>query len=383
MNGSVRKRGDSSWELTIDLGRDDKGKRRRKFVSVKGTKAQAQRKLRELLTSVDKGMPLDTSKATVTAFLETWLTDYAETNTAPRTVEGYREKIWAYILPHFGDVPLVKLTPQHVQSLYREMLGRGLSPRTVLQTHRILREALKHGVKWGLLLRNVCDAVDPPKPRSKEMTALDTAGVEKFLDTAFNTPYGAFFFLAIYTGLRRGELLGLRWSAVKLKARSLSVTETIQRLNGQGLVSSEPKTKRSRRLVSLPPDALALLTGLKVKQREDREAVGLGWSESDYVFSHSDGRPFHPDTVTHSFAEIIKRSGLPHLRLHDLRHTHATMMMEQGVNPKIVSERLGHASVVITLDTYSHVSPGLQEEAAIRFGEGLRNRALDQAPKGL
>lgn len=159
-----------------------------------------------------------------------------------------------------------------------------------------------------------------------------------------------------------------------LPARTLSVTETIQRVKGRGLVSLAPKTDRSRRSVSLPPDAVALLSGLKVKQREEREAFGMVWTESDYVFSHIDGRPFHPDTVSHTFADIVKKAGFPHLRLHDLRHTHATMMMEMGVNPKIVSERLGHASVVITLDTYSHVSPGLQEEAALKFGEGLRQR---------
>ena len=327
-----------------------------------------------MLSALDKGIPLDTSRATVAEFLDQWLRDYAETNTGPRTVEGYREKIEGYIIPHIGNVPLIKLTPQHVQSLYGDMLGRGLSPRTVLHAHRVLREALSHGVKWGLLMRNVCDSVDPPKPQRKEMAALDAAGVERFLDAAFNSPYGAFYFLAIYTGLRRGEILGLRWSAVKLPARTLSVTETIQRVKGKGLVSLEPKTDRSRRLVSIPPDPVALLSGLKVKQREERGAFGLGWSESDYVFSHTDGRPFHPDSVSHAFADIIKKAGLPHLRLHDLRHTHATMMMEMGVNPKTVSERLGHASVVITLDTYSHVSPGLQEEAAVKFGEKLRHR---------
>ena len=244
------------------------------------------------------------------------------------------------------------------------MLGRGLSPRTVLHVHRIFSESLSHGLKWGALMRNVCDAVDPPKPRRKEMTALDAAGIERFLDAAFNSPYGAFFFLGIYTGLRRGEMLGLRWTAINLQSRTLLVMETIQRVKGKGLVSLEPKTDHSRRSVVLPPDAVALLSGLKIKQREERAAIGLDWSESAYVFSHIDGRPFHPDTVSHTFADIIKKSGLPHLRLHDLRHTHATMMMELGINPKVVSERLGHASVVITLDLYSHVSPGLQEEAA-------------------
>ena len=371
MDGSIRRR-KGSWELTVDLGKDATGKRLRKYVTVKGRKADAQRKLRELLGSLDKGVPLDTSKATVGEFLERWLKDYAETNTGPRTVEGYREKINAYIVPQFGHVPLAKLTPQHVQSLYSDLLERGLSARTVLHAHRILREALSHAVKWGLLVRNVCDAVDPPKPRRKEMTALDYPDVQKFLNVASGSLYGPLFYLDVYTGLRRSELLGLRWSAIDLSHKTLSVTETLQVVKGKGLMSLEPKTDRSRRQVSLAPDALALLAGLKVKQREEREISGVEWSESSFVFSHSDGTPFYPNTVSKKFSELVKKAGVPSLRLHDLRHTHATLMLKEGVNPKIVSERLGHASVVITLDTYSHVLPGLQEEAALKFEEGLK-----------
>jgi len=252
----------------------------------------------------------------------------------------------------------------------------------LLHVHRIFREALSHGIKWGALMRYVCDAVDPPETRRKEMTALDAAGIERFLDAAFNSPYGAFFFLGIYTGLRRGEMLGLRWTAINLQSRTLSVTKTIQRVKGKGLVSLEPKTDRSRRSVSPPTDAVALLSVLKISQREEREAIGLDRTESNYVFSHIDGRPFHPDTVSHTFADIIKESGPPHLRLHDLRYTHATMMMELGINPKVISERLGHASVVITLDLYSHVSPRLQEEAAEKFGEELRAKVGNRIPQG-
>ena len=377
--GSIRERTKGRWEIRIELGRGPDGKRKRIIVQFKGNKTEANKKLRELLTAQDHGLSLETSKkAPLGVFLERWLSDYAETNTGPRTVQGYREKINGYVIPHLGSVPLVKLTPQHVQSLYAEMLGRGLSPRTVLHAHRILREALSHGLKWGLLVRNVCDAVDPPKPRRKEMTALDYSEIQRFLDVASGSPYGPLFFLDVYTGLRRGELLGLRWRAIHLAAGTLSVTETIQRVTGRGLMSLEPKTDRSRRLVSIPPIAVAVLRGLKVKQREEREAVNREWSESEYVFSHWDGRPFHPDTVSHTFAALVQKAGIPHVRLHDLRHSHATLMMADGINPKIVSERLGHSSVAITLDIYSHVLPGIQEEAALKFEEGLRKAAESQ-----
>ena len=259
MNGSIRKRGKNTWELTIDLGHDSDGKRQRKFVNVKGTKPQAQKKLRELLTSLDKGMTLDSSKATVGEYLERWLTEYAETNTSPRTVMGYREKVRNYLIPYLGNVPLNKMTPQHVQNLYSEMLGKGLSARTVVLAHRILREALKHAVKWGLLMRNVCDAVDPPKPQNREMAALDAVGVEKFLETAASTRYGAVFFLALYTGMRRSELLGLRWTAVDLNAKTVSVVETLQRILGKGMMTLQPKRPSPGGLLvcrPLPPPCL-------------------------------------------------------------------------------------------------------------------------------
>ena len=255
------------------------------------------------------------------------------------------------------------------------MLGKGLSPRTVLHSHRVLREALAHAVSWGLLGRNVCEAVDPPRPQRKAMEAIDSADVQKFLDVAAESPYGPIFFLALYTGMRRSELLGLRWSAVDLEGKTVSVTETLQRITGKGLLVLQPKTSRSRRLMSLPPSAVALLRGLRVKQIDERASLGVEWHQSDYVFSHFDGSPVDPDAVTHAFARVIKKAGLPHLRFHDLRHTHASLMLKQGVHPKIVSERLGHASITITLDTYSHVLPGLQEAAALKFEEGLQEGA--------
>ena len=179
------------------------------------------------------------------------------------------------------------------------------------------------------------------------------------------------FFLALYTGMRRGELLGLRWSAVDLTTRTLSVTQTLQCIKGMGLVAMQPKTHRSRRLVSLSPSAVALLSGPKVKQRQEREALGLVWRDSDYVFSKFDGAPYHPNTVSKAFSKIIKKAELPKVRLHDLRHTHATIMLKQGADPKTISERLGHSSVVITLDTYANVLPGMQEAAALIFEEAI------------
>ena len=355
----------------MELPRGADGRRKRKFLHVRGTRVDAERKLRELLTALDHGILVNGSKMTLGQFLKIWVRDYVDTNTSVRTAQGYIERIKAYIEPHLGDLPLTKLTAHHVQSLHSWMLTKGLSARTVVGTHRVLRQALGHAIKWGILLHNPCDAVPPPKPQHREMNAMDTADVEKFLNIAAGSRYGPVYFLAIYTGLRRSELLGLRWSAVDLDVKSISITETLQYINGKGLTVLEPKTARSRRMVTLPPSAVALLSGLKVKQKDEITEFGLEWSESRYVFSQADGSPLYPNLVSRAFSQLMKEAEIPRVRFHDLRHTHATLMVKQGVNPKIVSERLGHASVTITLDTYSHVLPGLQEEAALRFEESL------------
>ena len=227
--------------------------------------------------------------------------------------------------------------------------------------HRVLREALKHAVQWQLLMRNVCDAVDPPRPRRKEMSTLVGGDIQRFLDAASGSPYGPVFFLALYTGMRRSELMGLKWSSVDFEHKTISVTQIIVRITGQGLMAMEPKTSRSRRLIRLPPDAVALLAGLKAKRLEDSRSIGIEMKESSYVFARADGSLVDPDTITHAFADVIKLAGLPHVRFHDLRHTHATMMMEEGVNPKTVADRLGHASVVITLAHISHMAKKLSQ----------------------
>ena len=373
MRGHLRKRGQDTWALVVDLGRDPQtDKRRQQWHTVKGTKKDAERELRDLLHRIETGGYVQPAHLTMGAFLEQWLADYAATNTGPRTVENYRGYIRRYLLPHLGSVPLEKLTPQQVQGIYAQMLGRGLSARTVLHAHRVLSEALAHAVKWGLVARNVANAVDPPKPQRKEMSTLDSEGVARFVRAAQKSPYLALFTLAIYTGLRRSELVGLRWQDVDLAGGALSVTQTLQRVHGQGLLMLQPKTARSRRRVALSPEVVALLRAHRARQAELRLAVGPVWQEGGWVFTRPDGRPLDPDEVTHAFARTIKAAGIAGVRLHDLRHTHASLMLAQGVHPKIVSERLGHASITITLDTYSHVLPGLQEAAALAFEVGLK-----------
>ncbi len=374
MNGSIEekqlKRGGKAWRLTVELGRDSHGKRKRKVVTVKGTKAQAQQKLRELCTAIDRGLPVDTSNMKLSDYLDDWLSR-KETNLALSTFQDYQKLTKIYLKPKLGHIPISKLTPHYIESLHSWMEGKGLSPRTIQYTHRILSQSLKRAVRLEMLARNVCEVVETPRLRRKEMKFLTPEQVHMLLEVNKGLPYWPVFFLAIYTGLRKGELLGLRWQDVSLHSGTISVNQTVGRITGKGMVVSQPKTYHSRRTVSLPPSAQRMLIDLKLKQKEQRESGHMKWDESAFVFCNADGGPLSPERVSYEFRRALKRAKLPPLRFHDTRHTHASLMLKQGVNPKIVSERLGHTNISITLDVYSHLMPGMQEEAARAFDEML------------
>ncbi|MDA1127251.1 MAG: site-specific integrase [Chloroflexi bacterium] len=365
MNGSIRQRTKGTWQLRYDAPPDGTG--RRKFVSetVKGNKKDAERVLRERLAAIENGGYVAREKETVSQFLNRWLQTYAATNTTLRTQEGYRGNIQRYIAPAIGSVELQKLTPQHIQKMYAGLLERGLGNRTVLHVHRVLRKALQDGVKWGLLVRNVADAATSPRPENKEMEMWDTETISRFIDTIEGHRFRDFYLLALLTGMRRSELCGLKWDNVDLVAGRLSVVSTLQRIIGKGLVEGQPKTRRSRRSIALSPQAVDVLHAMRGQQMEYQLAAGPLWQSTGYVLTQVDGRPMNPIKVTQEFTALVRKAGLPHLTLHGLRHAHATLLLTAGVHPKVVSERLGHSNIAITMDTYSHVMPGLQEEAVL------------------
>lgn len=295
-----------------------------------------------------------------------------------------------HLIPALGFLPLLALQPHHIQKYYANALesGRrdskgGLSARTVHKHHRILYEALRHGVKHGVVIRNVAEAVDPPRPVNKEMVMIGPSDVRLILDSAKETPYYPALFTAVYTGLRRGELLGLRWCDVDLNLATLSIVQTLQQLRGGKYVVGEPKSRRGRRQIALSPSLAILLREHRARQEDVRRLLGKPLTPTDLVFSHPCGAPLRPNTITRAFRRISESLGLQGARLHDLRHAHATVMLQQGIHPKIVSERLGHSSVAITLDTYSHVVPGLQEAAAQRFEEALLAASADVQTSGV
>jgi integrase len=370
MRGHIVKRGKDSYSVVIRRGKDpNTSKYLQSWFTVKGTKKDAEKKLSELLNKLDNGLFIQPSKTTLEEYLLRWLKDYAWPSLAPRTAEGYEHIVRRHLIPTLGNIPLDQLRPEHIQSYYSEKLknGLGLSSTTVRHHHMCLHGALETALKWGLIQRNPTDAIDPPRSARSEMHTLDENQIKVFLDVARSTPYYSLFYTALFTGMRRSELLALRWVDIDLTLGQISVSRSLHVINNSQIVIRPTKTVKSRRLVALSPSTSITLREYRNNQISLHILSGNPLKEDDLVFSQIDGKPFLPNTVTHNWTKIARRAGLHSIRLHDARHTHASLMLKQGIHPKIVQERLGHSSIQITLDTYSHVAPGLQEAAAKGF----------------
>ncbi len=348
--------------------RDNAGKRHNE--TVRGNRKRAEAVLTERRTSLETGSFSGKKKLTVGAYLQGWLETYAVTNCTAKTVQGYKQSINCYTGPISG-ITLQKLDATHIQPIYAGMIKRGLSNRSVDALHKALSIAFNTAVKQGTIKRNILDAVIAPKVIKKEVEVWDTETRAKAMTILRESQYGDFYQLGLMTGMRRGELAGLKWANVNLASKHLQVVNTLQRITGQGLMNGQPKTERSRRSIALSPDTVSLLHEIRGKQMTQQLEVADAWTDSGYVFTHPDGMPIDPNLATKAFKKMVTTSGLPKLTIHGLRHTHATILLEQGVNPKVVSERLGHASVATTMDIYSHVLPDMQEKAALAIDAAL------------
>jgi integrase len=301
---------------------------------------------------------------------------------------SYRMNVQKHLVPGLGAVELQRLTPAQLNVFYRELLTRGrrntaggLAPKTVRYIHSILHRALRDAVRWGFVVRNVADAADPPKPKTPEMRVWSPAQLRVFLDHVRTDRLYAAWLLAATTGMRRGEILGLRWSDLDLEAGRVAVRRPRIVVDYQVQVS-EPKTAKGRRSLALDPATVAALRAHRARQAEERLAVGSRYQDSELVFTRLDGTGFHPERFSSWFRQHVRAAGLPRIRLHDVRHSYATAALAAGVPAKVVSERLGHAAIAITMDTYSHVLPGLDEQAAGQVA-GLILGADDPTPEPL
>lgn len=378
MRGSIQKRSKNTWRLVFDLERNHTGKRNQKVVTVRGTKREAEAELSRIIAEVDSGGFADPGTITVEEYFKRWL-EHVATKTSAKTHERYAGIVRLGIVPHLGSAKLSKLRPMDIQTFYADALSRGrartqggLSQRTVLHYHRILSQALKQAVRWQLLPRNPADAVEPPRPEQRDMVVLDGEQMIKLLDGSRGTPLYIPVLLAITTGMRRGEVLALRWSDVDLDRASLAVTQTLEKSKKDGLRFKQPKTKRSRRNISLASITVEALRKHRLEQAELCLKLGRGWEDSGLVCSRFDGAPINPNTLSSGFASLVRTMDIPNVTFHGLRHSHATQLFKEGVHPKVAQERLGHSTISVTLDLYSHVMPGMQEDAALRVDTALR-----------
>jgi integrase len=415
--GSIVQRADGRWMARVDLGWRE-GKRRSKSVYGRTRRAVADA-LQDALRAAKEGTLVVDERQTIPEYLTRWLQDVARTRVRPRTFVGYQAAIEQHISPHFERVRLAKLTPQHLQAWLATLETNGVSAGRHRYARVVLRAALNTGIRWRLITSNAAMLIDAPRTTSREIRPLNSDEARALLDACNEHPLNAFLTVALGCGLRLGEALGLQWTDVDLDAATLDVRRAVQRFGGDATARrpllaerkrlraalkatprkrtpeiaetrarlmaelkavrtafakvktavqiTELKSTRSRRTIALPAVAITALRSHRVRQLEARLLAGGLWQDRGFVFASSVGTPLEPRNVTRQFKALLTVANLPNIRLHDLRHSCATLLLAQGVNPRVVMETLGHSQVSLTLNTYSHVLPALQRDAAARM----------------
>ena len=367
--GSIYRRKDGRWvgQYTVYTAKGPKYR----YIYGK-TRAAVAEKLTKAMSDRNGGFFFDAGSLTVGEYLDRWLSDSVRGTVRVSTFERHEAIIRTHIKPSLGRVKLKQLTPTHVRGLHREKLDADLAPATVRKIHSTLHKALSQAVSDGLIPRNAAD-VNAPRPAPEEMRPLSEDEARAFLETAkaAGDRFEPLYVLAITTGLRRGELLGLRWDDVDLERGKLRVGRALVREGGQYIVG-ETKTRRGRRQVNLTPRTVNVLKAHRKRQLEERMRLSGLYEDHGLIFTTGIGTPVNPENlVKRSFKPLLKRAGLPKIRFHDLRHTCATLLLGRGVHPKIVQELLGHATIAMTLDTYSHYIPSMGDQASGAMGDAL------------
>ena len=359
--GTIYKRKDGTWAAQVSI-------QGRRLTGYAKTQSKARAWLKTTLNQVDSGIAFLGAQMELGKYLEQWLIT-VKTSVRPKTYDQYRQIATGHIIPILGRIKLKDVRPDHIQSLYNTKLKSGTSNRTVRMIHAVLHVALNQALQMGIISRNPSDAVIKPKLIKKEMKTLTDTQVQTLLLAVRGTRYEALYLLAVTTGLREGELLGLKWSDLDWITRHLSIQRQLQRLSEQGLVFCEPKSASGRRVIALGSATIEKLREHYKHQQLERLAAGERWIENDLIFPTIIGTPNEGSNLIRNFKSLLRALNLPIIRFHDLRHTAATLMLQQGIHPKVVQERLGHSQISLTLDTYSHVLPNMQEEAAEKIDE--------------
>lgn len=380
LRGSIRKHG-NGYQIRVDLGKDENGKRKQKAVGGFRTKAEAEAGLNELLVKLQNGEYAEESTINIKDYLSKWL-KYIKPNVEDTTYVFYRD-MCAALTTHLGKVQVTKLKPLQIQDFITKLLDgneRKLSPTTVRHYYNVLNIALNQAVKWEIIKVNPCNSVDPPRKAETKFDVLEPDEVEMFLDYIKNSDYSVMYIpvhLALYCGLRRGEILGLTWNNIDLKQGIIRIVSN-RVVAGKEEVISTPKTDKSMRSVAISKHTIEILKEHYKEQNENEKILTLypGKQDKDkYVCTWPGGKLIRPDYLTKTLKKVLKQCNLPNIRFHDLRHTHATLLLLAGVNLKVVSERLGHSKTTFTADTYAHVLPQMQQEAVEKFDNLVSKKA--------
>lgn len=352
MAGSITKVG-TKFRVTFDFGTDSKGKRIRKYTSA-SSEAEAKKLLNEFEYNQQRNLLVQTTKMTFSEFLEHWIENYVKYNCEETTIYGYRNIIFKHIIPFLGNFELQKLQPAHIQQYYKYLMDdKLLSPNTVHKHHACIRKALDYGLKQQFVHRNVSDAVTLPKKERFVGQSYTREQLNILLDRVKNTKLELPVYLAGYLGLRREEIVGLQWKYINFKDRSIQIAEVRTSAGSKEIVKA-PKTEQSKRVLYMTDELFEVLTKARERQEEYKWMLGDEYIDSGYVYIQDNGKPYRVNTLTEQFGLFLERNVLPKIRLHDLRHTFASILYEAGVDLKAISEALGHSDLATTNKIYTH-----------------------------
>jgi integrase len=365
--GSICRRKNGAWQGALRLPDG-----RRKYVYGE-SREEVRRKLNTAIHALETGTLSDSRGIAVGEFLDKWLEEVVRPNVRPWTFAGYEVHVRLHLKPTIGTVPLDKLSPMHVQRLMNQKIAEGLKPKTIRYIRGTLRSALNHGVRWGLISRNAAALVASPRVEQYEIKPLTPVEARTLLQSLRGDRLEALYSVALTMGLRQGEALGLRWHDVDLELGYMRISKQLQRIDRR-LQLVEPKTSRSRRSLAMPRAIVVGLREHQNRQEAERRLAGDRWMEGGFVFTTPEGKPLDGTAITKQFHRHLERAGLAQRRFHDLRHSCATLLLVQGVSPRVVMDVLGHSQIGLTMNTYSHVIPELRREAADRMDHLLRER---------
>jgi integrase len=366
--GSIYKRQDGRWCAQVSLGYKPGGRPQRKLLYGK-TRSEVSEALKRMLRDQQLGLAITSDRQTVAQFLSDWLENTVKPKNKQHTYRSYEWIIRIHLIPGLGRLPIAKLTPQKLQAFINERHAAGLSSATVKHINATLRAALSQAQRWQIVQQNAAKLVTLPRSVRYQPRILMADQARELLKFLNGHLHEALFTVALTLGTRRGETLGLRWCDIDLENANLEVRHSLESVKGKGLHLVEPKSDRAKRVLRMPPICVTALVKHRLAQLQQKHWAGSKWNEGDFVFTSSLGNPIHPDEISHIFPKILKDAKLPKVRLHDLRHTCASLLLSLGVPAKLVQETLGHSTYQLTMDTYSHMIPALRNEVADRLDE--------------